>query len=55
MIEQNAAEIKYWAGLVGQSGGLPRPPLSPLKADQQQLMLRDLQGVGLVQRQKLAA
>jgi 4-hydroxy-tetrahydrodipicolinate synthase len=54
-IEQNSAEIKYWAGLVGQSGGLPRPPLAALKPDQQRALRRDLERVGLVQAEKLAA
>jgi 4-hydroxy-tetrahydrodipicolinate synthase len=55
MIEQNSAEIKYWAGLLGQSGGLPRPPLSPMKADRQQALYSELQRVGLVQPNKMAA
>jgi 4-hydroxy-tetrahydrodipicolinate synthase len=54
-IEQNSAEIKYWAGLVGQSGGLPRPPLAGMKSDQQRALYRDLQRVGLVRPEKLAA
>jgi 4-hydroxy-tetrahydrodipicolinate synthase len=40
--------IKAWAGLVGMSGGRPRPPLPPLRKDQLEALAKDLAGAGLL-------
>jgi 4-hydroxy-tetrahydrodipicolinate synthase len=40
--------IKAWAGLLGMSGGVARPPLLPLSNDQLEALAEDLEAAGLV-------
>jgi dihydrodipicolinate synthase/N-acetylneuraminate lyase len=40
--------IKAWAGLLGMSGGAPRPPLSSLRKDQIEALAADLAAAELL-------
>jgi 4-hydroxy-tetrahydrodipicolinate synthase len=40
--------IKTWAGLLGMSGGRPRPPLSPLTKEELEALAKELVGVELL-------
>lgn len=50
-IQENSAAIKYWAELLGMSGGSPRSPLFDLTDQQKAEMRGDLEQAGILIRQ----
>jgi 4-hydroxy-tetrahydrodipicolinate synthase len=40
--------VKAWAGLLGMSGGAPRPPLLPVSNDEREALAKDLEAAGLI-------